>query len=57
MIYVIYPEEKIVTPEQIIAWAKDAYANDEVDHEPEDLQDAIYLLADCGHITVKTHLH
>lgn len=47
----VYPEERSVDADTILGWARDAYANGEIDHEPEDLLDAIDMLEDAGEIT------
>lgn len=52
MVHILYPEDRWVSPEKIMLWAKDAYADGEIDHEPEDLEDAIEMLQDAGIITV-----
>ena len=49
----IYPERRTVTAEQVIMWAGDAFANEETDELATTLDDAIRVLEDLGHITVK----
>ena len=52
-IYIIYPERRTVSPTMIMSWAKDAFANGQIDNTAEDVEDAIFLLSDAGLITVQ----
>jgi hypothetical protein len=56
-ILIVYPEERWVTPEQLIAWARDDIANGESylcadQREVQTLEDAIAVLNDSGSVTV-----
>ena len=53
LVELIYPEKRIVTHQRVIGWAKDAFANHETNEETETIEDAIRILEDLGHITVK----
>jgi hypothetical protein len=55
--FIVYPERRAVTGEQLIAWAKDDIANGLSDYcdQPQDVtgvDDAIAVLADSGSVTV-----
>lgn len=50
-IYILYPERRYVSAETILQWARDAFADNEIDHEPEDLEDAIDMLDGAGLVT------
>ena len=52
-IYIIYPERRTVSPTMIMSWAKDAFANGQIDNTADDVEDAIYLLENAGLITVQ----
>lgn len=52
MIHLIYPEKCKVSEEQLITWARDAYADGETEEEALNVEDAIHILEDLGHITV-----
>ncbi len=52
MVQLLYPERRKVSASKIIMWAKDAYADGDIDHEPENIEDAIEMLQDAGIITV-----
>lgn len=52
-IYIIYPERRTVSPTLIMSWAKDAFANGQIDNTADNVEDAIYLLENAGLITVQ----
>jgi len=41
---------RIASPEQVMTWAEDAYANGEINRMPEDGWDAMQLLEDAGDV-------
>lgn len=49
----LYPEERKVSHSTIMSWAEDAFANDQIDHKPVDIRDALDQLEDAGIITTK----
>jgi hypothetical protein len=53
MIHLIYPEKSKVSEETLMIWASDAYTNDETEEEALNVEDAIRILEDLGHITVR----
>lgn len=52
MIKLLYPDVRSTSEKAIMVWANDACANNESDHAPYDLQDALATLEYLGHITV-----
>ena len=50
-VHLIYPDDKWVSEEKIMGWAEDAFADGDIDHKPENLEDAIEMLNDAGIIT------
>ena len=52
MYQMIYPKVRKVSSEALIMEAEDAYANGYVERRPRDVEDAIFLLEDAGHITI-----
>lgn len=49
---VLWPERRNVPSETLLMWAKDAFANNEIEREPIDAHDAAALLHDAGLITL-----
>jgi hypothetical protein len=52
-IYLSYPEYRSVPGEVIMNWAVDAFHNKEIADLPDNLDHAIEMLEDVGHITVR----
>lgn len=52
-IYIIYPERRTVSPTMIMAWAKEAFKQGDIDNTAEDVEDAIFLLENANLITVQ----
>jgi hypothetical protein len=50
-IRVIWPEHRLLSADDVLMYARDAFANGEADREPEDVADAIAILNDLGHFT------
>lgn len=53
MVRIIFPENRMVSPETLIGWAKDAVANGDTEPDGFDgsLESAMYLLEDIGQVT------
>ena len=49
----LYPEKKLVTREWLILKAADCFENGETNELAQTTNDAIRILEDLGHITVK----
>lgn len=56
-IRILYPEHRLVTPEQILSWANDLYVDDPEGDPPATLQDAMALLEDEGVVTFAKDQH
>lgn len=51
-IRLIYPQERSVTHEQIMAWYADRLCDGDTTEKAENIVDAIAILEDLGYITV-----
>lgn len=49
----IYPENRTVSAATVMGWAADDLANGETEEVAEDLEHAIAIEQDLGHITVE----
>ena len=55
---ILYPDDRMVSVETVLGWARDAWVNtggrDAGDDEPKTLQEAIFILEDEGLVTFAT---
>jgi hypothetical protein len=55
-IRILYPDRREVSAEQIVTWARDAFANHDIAINPICLADAIASLEDAGLVTFRNDI-